>query len=58
VHLAVIGLGTTWTWAFRSLVEIAEIGVEAQFPNLLKPQGTDTLEEFLFAVIAIGNDVA
>ena len=58
VHLAVGCFRTPWPSALRSLVEIAEIGVEAQFANLLKPQGTDTPKELLFAVIAIGDDVA
>jgi hypothetical protein len=57
VHLAVVGFGTAWPWALRSLVEIAQIGVDTQFTNLLKPQGTDTCGELLFAVIAIGDDV-
>ena len=57
MHLAVVGFGTTWPWAFGSLVQIAEIGVDAQFANLLKPQGTNTPKEFLFAVIAIGDHV-
>ena len=58
MHLAVVGFGTAWTGRLGSLVEIAQIGVDAQFANLLKPQGTDTPEKFLFAVIAIGDDVA
>jgi hypothetical protein len=58
VHLAVIGVGTAWTGALQSLVEIAEMGVEAQWANWLKPQGTDTPEAFLCAVITIGDDVA
>ena len=37
----------------RSLVEIAQIGVTAQFANLVKPQGAKAVEEFTFAVIAI-----
>src|SRR5918992_3773273 len=58
VDLAVIGVRTTWSWALGSLVEIAEIGVDTQFANLMQPQVTDTSSEFLFAVIAIGEDIA
>jgi hypothetical protein len=58
VPLAVIGLGTAWPWAVRSLGERAQIGVEAQCANLLTPQGTDTREALLFTVRTIGDDVA
>jgi hypothetical protein len=57
-HLAVIGFGTAWPGAWRSLVERAEIGVEAQCADVLKPQGTDSSEALLLTVIAIGDDLA
>ena len=58
MDLAVIGLGTPWSRAPRSLVEIAQIGVTAQFANLVKPQGANPIEEFTFAVIAIRYHIA
>ena len=56
--LAVIGLGTPGSWVPRSLVEIAQIGVTAQFANLVKPQDAKAVEEFTFAVIAIRYHIA
>ena len=56
--LAVMGLGTPGFWVSQSLVEIAQIGVTAQFANLVKPQGANPIEEFTFAVIAIRYHMA
>jgi hypothetical protein len=35
VHLAVVGLGAPWATAFCPVVEIAEIGIDAEFANLV-----------------------
>ena len=58
MNLAVMGLGSPRSRAPRSLVEIAQLGVTAQFANLVKPQGAKAVEEFTFAVIAIRYHMA
>ncbi len=58
MDLAVISLGSPGSWASRSLVEIAQIGVTAQLANLMQPQGVESVKEFTFAVIAIRYHMA
>lgn len=58
MHLAVILLRTARAGTWRTIIEKAEGGITAQFANLMERYGPDTIEEFLFAVIAIGDDVA
>src|SRR5918999_6279662 len=57
VDFAIVGLLTTWTWAFRTLVEITQMGIGSPLANLMQPQGPHTGNEFLFAVSAIGDDI-
>ena len=53
-----MGLGTPGSWVSQSLVEIAQIGVTAQFANLMQSEGANPIEEFTFAVIAIRYHMA
>src|SRR5688572_17419441 len=57
VDLAVIGLLATCSWAFGTLVEIAQMGIGAQLAYLMELQSPYASDEFLFAVSAIGDDV-
>ncbi len=44
--LATVGLGTLRSWTPYSLGEIAQIGVAAQFANLVQPEGANPVNEF------------
>jgi hypothetical protein len=55
--LAIVSCRAAGTRALRSLVQIAEIGIETPFADLLKPKGMDTRQELRFAVIAIRDDI-
>ena len=58
MHLAVVWLWTARAGTWRTIIEKAEVGITAQCANLMERYGPDTIKELLFAVIAIGDDVA
>jgi len=58
MHFAVLLLRTAGPGTWRAMIEVAEVCITAQFANLMELYGLDTIEEFLFAVIAIGDHVA
>jgi hypothetical protein len=55
VHLAVISFRASRPRTSGASVEVAQLRVSTQIPDLLQPESPDAIKKLLFAVIAVGD---